>query len=54
MRGEQGGLDGWASRACALVLGAASEVPPLAVALSPSLSPELTKTRVDAAAINGV
>jgi hypothetical protein len=34
--------------------GAADEVPPLALVLSPSLSLELTKTQVDVAAVNGV
>jgi hypothetical protein len=53
MRGEQGGLEGSASRACAPVLGATGEVPPLAVELSPSQSPELAEARVDAEAING-
>jgi hypothetical protein len=53
-RGEQGGHEGSASRACAPLLGAAGEVPPLAVVLSPSLSLELTETQVDVAAINGV
>jgi hypothetical protein len=43
-----------ASRACALTLGATDEVPPLVVALSPSLSPKLTETHVDTAVINGV
>jgi hypothetical protein len=37
-QGKQGGLEGSFSRACALVLGAADEVHPLAVVLSPSLS----------------
>jgi hypothetical protein len=54
MRGEQGDLEGSASWACAPVLGAASEVPPLAVALSPSLSLELIETQVDVAAVNEV
>jgi hypothetical protein len=45
---------GSTSRACAPALGAAGEVPPLAVALSSSLSPELTETQVDAMAVNRV
>jgi hypothetical protein len=51
-RGEQGGLEGLASRACVPVLGEAGEVPPVAVAMS--LSPKLTETQVDAMAVNGV
>jgi hypothetical protein len=54
MRGEQRGLEGLASQACAPVLGAAGDVPPLAVALSPSLCLEPTETRVDTVVINGV
>jgi hypothetical protein len=54
MRGDQGGLEGSAPWACAPALGAAGEVPPLAVALSPSMSLELTESRVDVTAVNGV
>jgi hypothetical protein len=54
MQGDQGGLEGSAPRACASALGAAGEVPPLAVALSPSMSLELTESRVDVTAVNGV
>jgi hypothetical protein len=36
------------------MLGAAGEVPPLAVVLSLSLSPELIETQLNTAAINGV
>jgi hypothetical protein len=50
---EQGALKGLTSQACGPVLGVADEVPPLAVALFPSLSPKLTEAQVDAAAING-
>jgi hypothetical protein len=52
-RGEQGGLNCSAFRACGPALGAAEELPHLAVALFPSLSSELTETQVDVAAING-
>jgi hypothetical protein len=47
-------LKGLASQACGPALGEADMVPPLAVALYPSLSLELTETQVDAATVNAV
>jgi hypothetical protein len=54
MRDEHGALRSSATLACGPALGGrgADEVPPLAVALSPS--PELTESRVNAVAINVV
>jgi hypothetical protein len=54
MRGKQGDLKGSSFLACDPALGAADEVSPLEVVLSLSLSPQLTKARVDAVVVNRV
>jgi hypothetical protein len=52
MRDEQEALSGLAAWVHGPTLGGAVEVPPQAVALSPSSSLKLTESRVDAAASN--
>jgi hypothetical protein len=54
MQDELGALQSLTSQARGPVLGGSDEVPPLAVALSPSSSPKLIETRVNAAANNRI